>query len=98
MSGSADEMFAKMQGSQGADFDLVSFDTSLFPRYVDAKLIQPLDMSKLPNLGESRAGIPRRSRRSCAAIKQLRHPVRLGLAAARLRRRPPFRPRPNPGK
>ncbi|MEP7174662.1 MAG: hypothetical protein ABI705_14315, partial [Aestuariivirga sp.] len=28
-SGSADEMFAKMQGSQGADFDLVSFDTSL---------------------------------------------------------------------
>ena len=48
-SGSADEMFAKMQGSQGADFDLVSFDTSLFPRYVDAKLIQPFDMSKLPN-------------------------------------------------
>jgi putative spermidine/putrescine transport system substrate-binding protein/spermidine/putrescine transport system substrate-binding protein len=48
-SGSADEMFAKMQGSQGADFDLVSFDTSLFPRYVDAKLIQPFDMSKIPN-------------------------------------------------
>jgi spermidine/putrescine-binding protein len=50
-SGSADEMFAKMQGSQGADFDLVSFDTSLFPRYVDAKLIQPFDMSKIPNFG-----------------------------------------------
>ncbi len=50
-SGSADEMFAKMQGSQGADFDLVSFDTSLFPRYVDAKLIQPFDMSKLTNFG-----------------------------------------------
>ena len=48
-SGSADEMFAKMQGSQGADFDLVSFDTSLFPRYVDAKLIQPFDMAKIPN-------------------------------------------------
>jgi putative spermidine/putrescine transport system substrate-binding protein/spermidine/putrescine transport system substrate-binding protein len=47
--GSADEMFAKMQGSQGADFDLVSFDTSLFPRYVDAKLIQPFDMAKIPN-------------------------------------------------
>ncbi len=47
--GSADEMFAKMQGSQGADFDLVSFDTSLFPRYVDAKLIQPIDMAKIPN-------------------------------------------------
>ncbi|MDP9138698.1 MAG: extracellular solute-binding protein [Pseudomonadota bacterium] len=72
-SGSADEMFAKMQGSQGADFDLVSFDTSLFPRYVDAKLVQPFDMSKLPNFanvapefqsvaavmrGEDRYGMP----------------------------------------
>jgi len=72
-SGSADEMFAKMQGSQGADFDLVSFDTSLFPRYVDAKLLQPIDPAKLPNLknlapefasvkavmkGEERYGLP----------------------------------------
>jgi len=48
--GSADEMFAKMQGSQAADFDLVSFDTSLFPRYIDAKLIQPMDPSKIPNI------------------------------------------------
>jgi len=47
--GSADEMFAKMQGSKGADFDLVSFDTSLFPRYVGAGLIQPFDMAKIPN-------------------------------------------------
>ena len=71
--GSADEMFAKMQGSQGADFDLVSFDTSLFPRYVDAKLVQPFDMGKIPNFknlapefatvkavmrGDERYGIP----------------------------------------
>src|SRR5689334_18348843 len=71
--GSADEMFAKMQGSQGADFDLVSFDTSLFPRYVGAKLLQPIDTTKLPNLknlapefasvkavmqGEERYGLP----------------------------------------
>ncbi|MFN0114268.1 MAG: PotD/PotF family extracellular solute-binding protein [Paracoccaceae bacterium] len=49
-SGSADEMFAKMQGSQGADFDLVSFDTSLFPRYIDGGLIQPFDMTKVPNV------------------------------------------------
>jgi spermidine/putrescine-binding protein len=48
--GSADEMFAKMQGSNGADFDIVSFDTSLFPRYIDAKLIQPVNPSKIPNL------------------------------------------------
>jgi putative spermidine/putrescine transport system substrate-binding protein/spermidine/putrescine transport system substrate-binding protein len=72
-SGSADEMFGKMQGSQGADFDLVSFDTSLFPRYVGPKLIQPMDPNKLPNFknlapefasvkavmqGDARYGIP----------------------------------------
>ena len=47
--GSADEMFAKMQGSQGADFDVVTFDTSIFSRYIDANLLAPLDLSKIPN-------------------------------------------------
>jgi putative spermidine/putrescine transport system substrate-binding protein/spermidine/putrescine transport system substrate-binding protein len=47
--GSVDEMFAKMQGSQGADFDIVCFDTSSFARYIDGNLIQPLDMGKIPN-------------------------------------------------
>src|SRR5690242_2032611 len=41
--GSADEMFAKMQRSQGNDFDVVSFDTSIFGRYIDANLLAPLD-------------------------------------------------------
>jgi spermidine/putrescine-binding protein len=48
--GSVDEMFAKMQGSQGADFDVVAFDTSSFARYIDGNLIQPLDTGKLPNV------------------------------------------------
>lgn len=48
--GGVDEMFAKMAGSDGADFDLVSIDTSLFPRYIDAGLLQPFDDSKIPNL------------------------------------------------
>lgn len=47
--GSVDEMFAKMQASNGADFDVVAFDTSAFARYIDAGLIQPLDMAKIPN-------------------------------------------------
>ncbi|HVY98904.1 MAG TPA: extracellular solute-binding protein [Dongiaceae bacterium] len=47
--GSADEMFAKMQGSQGKDFDVVTFDTSIFGRYIDANLLAPLDLSKIPN-------------------------------------------------
>ncbi len=49
--GSADEMFAKMQGSQGADFDVVAFDTSIFSRYIDANLLAPVDMSKVPTAG-----------------------------------------------
>ncbi|MFN8592568.1 MAG: extracellular solute-binding protein [Thermomicrobiales bacterium] len=71
--GSVDEMFAKMQGSKGADFDVVAFDTSAFARYIDAGLIQPLDLDKLPNVkhvipafqtvepimrGEDRYGVP----------------------------------------
>ena len=47
--GSVDEMFAKMQGSKGADFDLISVDTSGFDRYIKAELIRPLDMAKIPN-------------------------------------------------
>lgn len=47
--GSVDEMFAKMQGSKGADFDVVAFDTSSFKRYIDGALIQPLDLAKIPN-------------------------------------------------
>jgi len=47
--GSVDEMFAKMQGSEGADYDVLAFDTSTFKRYHDANLIQPLDLAKIPN-------------------------------------------------
>lgn len=47
--GSVDEMFAKMQGSKGSDFDVVAFDTSAFARYIDGELIQPIDMSKVAN-------------------------------------------------
>lgn len=47
--GSVDEMFAKMQGSKGADFDIVAFDTSSFARYIDGSLLQPLDIAKLAN-------------------------------------------------
>lgn len=47
--GSVDEMFAKMQGSQGADFDLISVDTSGFDRYIGAGLFAALDLAKIPN-------------------------------------------------
>lgn len=48
--GSPEEMFAKMQGSNGGDYDLIAIDTSIVKRYVDNGLIQPFDDAKLPNL------------------------------------------------
>ena len=48
-SGSVDEMFAKMRASEGAEFDVLAFDTGSFKRYVEQKLIQPVDPAKLPN-------------------------------------------------
>jgi putative spermidine/putrescine transport system substrate-binding protein/spermidine/putrescine transport system substrate-binding protein len=47
--GSVDEMFAKMKGSDGSDYDLISIDTSLFERYNEQGLLKPYDMSKLEN-------------------------------------------------
>jgi spermidine/putrescine-binding protein len=47
--GSVDEMFAKVQGSKGGDYDVIAFDTSSFARYTENKLIQPIDLSKIPN-------------------------------------------------
>ena len=44
--GAVDELFAKMSGSQGEDYDVLSIDTSLFPRYDSAGLLQPIN--KIP--------------------------------------------------
>ena len=95
--GSADEMFAKMQGSQAADFDIVSFDTSLFPRYIDAKLIQPIDPAKIPNMQEHRARVRGREG-GHAGRRPLWPALRLGLAAAGLRHGGLPDTRPSPGR
>jgi len=49
--GSVDEMFAKVQGSKGADYDVIAFDTSSFARYIENKLIQPIDPAAISNIG-----------------------------------------------
>lgn len=49
--GSVDEMFAKVQGSKGADYDVIAFDTSSFARYTENKLIQPIDPAAIANMG-----------------------------------------------
>ena len=47
--GSVDEMFSKMAASKGADYDLISIDTSIFGRYWEQDLILPIDLSQVPN-------------------------------------------------
>ena len=47
---SDDEMWTKIKGSDGADFDLVSVSTSGVGKFVDNGLFKPIDTSKLPNL------------------------------------------------
>lgn len=49
--GSVDEMFAKLQ-TQGSNFDLVFPDSATLSRYIDAGLLQELDTSQLPNMGD----------------------------------------------
>lgn len=49
--GSVDEMFAKMKGSEGADYDLVSLDTSGIPRYIEHGLLAPIDTGAIANMG-----------------------------------------------
>jgi putative spermidine/putrescine transport system substrate-binding protein len=47
--GSDDEIWAKIKGSEGKDFDLFAVNTAQLQRYIDVGLVTPYDMSKLPN-------------------------------------------------
>lgn len=47
--GSVDEIFAKLTASKGADYDVIAVETSSYKRLTEEKLIQPIDVSTLPN-------------------------------------------------
>jgi len=47
--GSDDEIWAKIKGSEGKDFDVMAVNTGQLQRYIDAKLVQPIDLEKIPN-------------------------------------------------
>ncbi|MFO1056951.1 MAG: extracellular solute-binding protein [Dongiaceae bacterium] len=47
---SDDEMWTKLKGSDGADYDLFSVATSGLAKFIDAGLAQPIDVAKIPNL------------------------------------------------
>lgn len=48
--GSVDELSARLAASNGADFDIVIPDISSFPRFISQKLLQPVDVTKIPNI------------------------------------------------
>src|SRR5215510_54008 len=47
--GTDDEIWAKIKGSEGKDFDLYAVNTAQLQRYIDAGLTTPYDLDKLPN-------------------------------------------------
>ncbi|MFO1046340.1 MAG: ABC transporter substrate-binding protein [Geminicoccaceae bacterium] len=44
-----DEIWSKIKGSEGEDFDLFAVNTSELQRYIDAGLALPHDLAKIPN-------------------------------------------------
>jgi putative spermidine/putrescine transport system substrate-binding protein len=47
--GTDDEMWAKIKGSEGKDFDVFAVNTGQLQRYIDAGLTTPIDLDKIPN-------------------------------------------------
>ncbi|HWA42067.1 MAG TPA: ABC transporter substrate-binding protein [Hypericibacter adhaerens] len=51
--GTDDEIWAKIKGSEGKDFDLFAVNTAQLQRYIDAGLTTAYDLDKIPNLKEA---------------------------------------------
>ena len=51
--GTDDEIWAKIKGSEGKDFDLFAVNTAQLQRYIDAGLTTPHDLSLIPNQRET---------------------------------------------
>lgn len=47
--GSDDEIWAKIKGSAGKDFDVFAVNTAQLQRYIKADLVSPIDVAQLPN-------------------------------------------------
>jgi len=50
--GTDDEIWAKIKGSEGKDFDLFAVNTAQLQRYIDAGLVTAYDLDKIPNQKE----------------------------------------------
>ncbi len=51
--GTDDEIWAKIRGSEGKDFDLFAVNTAQLQRYIDAGLTTPINLSNIPNQQEA---------------------------------------------
>ena len=47
--GTDDEIWAKIKGSEGEDFDIFAINTAQLQRYLDAGLVTPIDLDQIPN-------------------------------------------------
>lgn len=47
--GTDDEIWAKIKGSEGKDFDLFAVNTAQLQRYIDLGLVTPYDLDQMPN-------------------------------------------------
>lgn len=47
--GSDDEIWAKIKGSEGKDFDVFAVNTAQLQRYIQADLVSPIDVTTMPN-------------------------------------------------
>ena len=87
--GTDDEIWAKIKGSEGKDFDVFAVNTAQLQRYIDAGLTTPYDLAKMPNQKET---LPRfrdlsKVTRRDARRQGLRHPLRLRFDRHHLRHR-----------
>ena len=85
--GTDDEIWAKIKGSEGKDFDVFAVNTAQLQRYIDAGLTTPHDLAKLPNQKEV---LPRfrdltQGQGRDARRQGLRHSVRLRFDRPHLR-------------
>lgn len=51
--GTDDEIWAKIKGSEGKDFDLFAINTAQLQRYINAGLTTPFDLDAIPNLKDA---------------------------------------------
>ena len=87
--GTDDEIWAKIKGSEGKDFDLFAVNTAQLQRYIDAGLATPYDLDKVPNQRET---LPRfrdltQVSGRHARRQDLRDPLRLRFHRPHLRHR-----------